>query len=257
MKKRITMALGLMMILLMLCACGTDPASVDYNGHSYTELQTEIYENANAVAQLASFYKQNGITEADLTQDFREMFITNYGFTDEQLTAAIIWMNVQDEFGEVVSVDEESFQVAKAGKTLTTDLTLEFEKRNVTFQVVYAYYSMEITGFTIEPVYSLSEKMAKAGMNTVISISIVFSVLIVISLVIACFNIFPYLDKKKAAKNPVVSYEAAKFPAVLPDAVPVEPAADDTELIAVIAAAIAASTGTSTSDFVVRSINRR
>lgn len=32
---------------------------------------------------------------------------------------------------------------------------------------------------------------------------------------------------------------------------------DDTELIAVIAAAIAASTGTSTSDFVVRSINRR
>ena len=33
--------------------------------------------------------------------------------------------------------------------------------------------------------------------------------------------------------------------------------ADDTELVAVIAAAIAASTGTSTSDFVVRSINRR
>ena len=32
---------------------------------------------------------------------------------------------------------------------------------------------------------------------------------------------------------------------------------DDTELIAVIAAAIAASEGTSTSDFVVRSINRR
>ena len=32
---------------------------------------------------------------------------------------------------------------------------------------------------------------------------------------------------------------------------------DDTELVAVIAAAIAASEGTSTSDFVVRSINRR
>ena len=38
---------------------------------------------------------------------------------------------------------------------------------------------------------------------------------------------------------------------------PVAAQTDDTELIAVIAAAIAASTGTSTSDFVVRSINRR
>ena len=35
------------------------------------------------------------------------------------------------------------------------------------------------------------------------------------------------------------------------------PQTDDSELIAVIAAAIAASEGTSTSDFVVRSINRR
>ena len=36
-----------------------------------------------------------------------------------------------------------------------------------------------------------------------------------------------------------------------------EVVSEDSELVAVIAAAIAASEGTSTSDFVVRSINRR
>ena len=69
--------------------------------------------------------------------------------------------------------------------------------------------------------------------------------------------------KPKAAPAPAPKAEAEK-PAAQHPAAPAAPApapvaaqTDDTELIAVIAAAIAASTGTSTSDFVVRSINRR
>lgn len=258
MKKRIAMALSMAVVMLMLCACGTDPAAVDYNGHSYEELETEAYQNASAVSQLASFFAQNGITEADVTKDLCEALASNYGFTEEQINAGITWMNVAEEYGEFQSVDEESFQVEKAGNTLTTDLTLQFEKRTVDFQVVYTYYSMEVTGLTVEPIYSMSEKMSKAGMNTVISVSIVFVVLILISLIIACFNIFPYLEKKKAANN--VQAAPAAVPAYVPPvpaAAPVEDTVDDTELIAVIAAAVAAGTGTPASDFVVRSIRRR
>lgn len=260
MRKKIAMALSMLIVMLMLGACGTDPTTVDYNGHSYNDLETETYQNVSAVAQLASFIAQNGLTEADMTKDLYDALSSNYGFTEAQIDAAIVWKNVADEFGELQTVDEESFTVEKAGNTLTTDVTLKFEKRDVDFQVVYTYYSMEVSGLTVEPVYSLSEKMGKAGMNTVISMSIVFCVLILISLIIACFNIFPYIEKKKAAKKAANTSADVKDSAVEEAAVaaPVIPAAvDDTQLIAVIAAAIAASTGTSTSDFVVRSINRR
>ena len=51
--------------------------------------------------------------------------------------------------------------------------------------------------------------------------------------------------------------QAAAAPAPAPVAAPVEAAeADDTELIAVIAAAIAAAEGTTTDGFVVRSIRK-
>jgi Na+-transporting methylmalonyl-CoA/oxaloacetate decarboxylase gamma subunit len=129
----------------------------------------------------------------------------------------------------------------------------------VTFEVVYEYYSMEISGISINPVYSMGEKLSKAGMNTLISMSVVFCVLILISLIIYAFNIFPYLENKKKEKEKAAAGTTPREEAVSPVVTREEPqnATDDTELIAVIAAAIAASEGTSTSDFVVRSINRR
>ncbi len=260
MKKRIALALCTLMVMLMLGACGTDPTAVDYNGRSYEELETEAYQNATTAAQLASFYTENGFTEADITADLIEALAVNYGFTEEQIMAGVRWMELTEEYGEFEEVVEDSFSVEKAGNTLTSDITLTFEKRSVDFQVVYTYYSMEVTGLTLEPIYSMGEKMSKAGMNTVISVSIVFLVLVLISLIIAGFNIFPYLEKKKKQKKEQAAPQRAPQPA--PAAVPVPAAApaavsDDTELVAVIAAAIAADTGMPASDFIVRSIRRR
>jgi Na+-transporting methylmalonyl-CoA/oxaloacetate decarboxylase gamma subunit len=188
-------------------------------------------------------------------------YLVYYGVTDEMIDAAASWEEVADEFGTYTAYDEDSFSVDKAGSTLTTDLTLAFTAddgttRDVTFEVVYEYYSMEISGISIDPVYSIGEKLSKAGLNTLISISIVFCVLILISLIIYAFNIFPYLENKKKAKAAAAEPKKEEI-----SAVPVQEeqtsVTDDTELIAVIAAAIAASEGTSTGDFVVRSINRR
>jgi len=79
--------------------------------------------------------------------------------------------------------------------------------------------------------------------------------LIIICLLICCFNIFPYLEKRKAAKAAAVTTEADTV--VTQIETREEQLTDDGELIAVIAAAIAASEGTSTDGFVVRSIKRR
>lgn len=267
MKKKLALALSLLLAILMLAACGkTDPTAVDYNGHTYDELEQELFTNASTIAALSQVLPMQGLTAEDLgKKDVREFFSSNYGITEQQMDSVAQWDTVCEQFGTCEKFEEDSFEIEKSGNTLTTNQKLIFvnadgSKRDVDFQVVYDYYSMEITGFTIEPVYSLGEKMSKAGLNTIISMSIVFSVLILISLIIYAFRIFPYLENKKKAKT-----EAAQpvAPAnALPPSIPVdkpkeEPVSDDGELIAVIAAAIAASEGTSTSDFVVRSIKRR
>ena len=268
MKKKIALMLSLLTIMaVMLCGCGTDPTAVDYNGYTYDELVSEVYNDIGMVQGLSAMLSENGITVDDLSNhnysSVYDYLISN-GVTDAQINAVSAWDEVSAQFGTVLSVDDSRFTVDKAGKTLTTDIILVFtaddgSTRDIVFEVVYDYYSMKVTGISINPVYSMGEKLAKAGMNTLISISIVFCVLILISLIIYSFNIFPYLEKKKQEKAkaaaPVVS--ADDVVTQIEQREELQNAMDDTELVAVIAAAIAASEGTSTSDFVVRSINRR
>ena len=261
MKKKIALALGMIMMILMLGACGTDPTTVDYNGKSYDDLQADMDNSVSMIQGLTDLFTQNNLNPEELPDGLADQLIQAYGVTEEQIAASAKWQDILDEFGELKSVEDTTFTVTKSGKTLTTDETLKFEKKDVNFEVVYDYYSMDITGISVDPIYSLGEKMQKAGLNTVISMSVVFAVLILISLLISCFNIFPYLEKKKAEKKAAaVPQTESEAVTEVPEA-PVTPApavqTDDTELIAVIAAAIAADTGTSTSDFVVRSINRR
>ena len=248
MKRKIALLLSILSVVLMLGACGTtDPTKVDYNGKTYNEL-------FDATKAAATMLKEQSKEELIKQKDNLEL---NYG-EQAALTIELIdkWVAAMDICGNFVSVQENSFSITKSGKTLTTDLVLNFENREVVFQLVYSYHNMEMTGITIEPVDSFGEKMTKAALNTLICMSIVFVVLIFISLIISCFKIFPYLEAKKkekaaALQQTVVQPVASAVPEAIADN------QDDTELVAVIAAAIAAYEGTSTSDFVVRSIRRR
>lgn len=109
---------------------------------------------------------------------------------------------------------------------------------------------------------TLGQKMADAGLNSLVCIGVVFCVLIFISLIISLFQLIPKAEnaiaRKKEAKNKekaigseavdnAVSQLEAKEELVLED---------EFELVAVISAAIAASAGTSADGFVVRSIRK-
>ena len=104
----------------------------------------------------------------------------------------------------------------------------------------------------------LGERMERAALNTVIGMGTVFIVLIIIIGVISLFKFIPKLQDmfaKKDAGNVQEKSESADTQTV--SAAEDTDVSDDLELVAVIAAAIAASEGAaSTEGFVVRSIRR-
>ena len=93
------------------------------------------------------------------------------------------------------------------------------------------------------------ESMGTAGLNTLLGMGTVFSMLILISIIISSFSLFGKIGKKKKAA-PVAAVQAAPVNEE-------EDLTDDTELVAVIMAAIRAYEGSESTDgFVVRSIKR-
>lgn len=256
MRKKIISMLCICMCILGLAACGTDPKSVDYNGKSYDELEEYALSTWASIQSLDPAQIEMFVEQIDAMSEAERISVmdANEGL-EEQYVLLKSWNSVSREAGSYIGVD--SFQVTKTGKSTTTDLTLNFEQRPVVLSIVYKNRDMSIETTTVDLVYTTGEKMQKALMNTVMGMGTVFVMLIVICLIISCFSVIPKIESKmKARKEKKVVVEAAEpaAPAPVQDAVP---QTDDLELVAVIAAAIAASTGQSTDDFVVRSIKRR
>lgn len=241
MKKKLFLIISLCLCMLGMTACSqTDPTTVDYNGVTYEQLQST---SENFVSTLVA-----------MTEDEKAQYLAN----GSEETIAIVegWENVANAYGTFV--EASSFEVSKAGKTLTTTQNIQFSERPVVMSIVYNYNTMEMEGITFDPVQSLGEKMSRAGLNTVMGIMIVFCVLILISLIIYCFKLIPYFMERSRKKPEAVESKAeVKAPVVNEITEHEAVQQDDAELIAVIAAAIAAASGTSTEDFVVRSIKRR
>lgn len=164
-----------------------------------------------------------------------------------------------DEFGAYVGVKEYEGGVEKDGE-VTYDVVYEFEKHDMRLSLVYDSQDVVIT-VTADPIYSTGEILEKAAMNTLLGMGVVFAVLILISLIISCFNFIPAIEKKfskkKAEEKKAAAAPAAPVQAPVAASVVEEPA-DDLELVAVITAAVAAAMGTTSTDgFVVRSIKRK
>lgn len=168
------------------------------------------------------------------------------------------WKSVMHDTGNVQNVIAGVVTEAEDGGYECT-LTVEFANRRGEFKGFFeedydSPVGVSPTTFSFTPEYTTGEKLAKAGMNTLMGMGIVFLVLIFISILISCFKYINAFENKKKAAVP-----APAAPAPVPAPVPVteeEELADDLELVAVITAAIAAYDNTSADGLVVRSIKR-
>lgn len=164
------------------------------------------------------------------------------------------------------------------GTQIVVSADVRCKKKNATVELIFSNdLFLKLKGGALNPVAGFWEMMEKAALNTVIGMGTVFAVLILISLIIACFVFVPKLEagcKKLGAgfKNILSVFSRKKNSTegidnavaqikqqeeILGEADNAQ-ITDDTELVAVIAAAVAAYEGSVNTDgFVVRSIRRR
>ena len=236
MKKKLLVLVCTFAMALGLTACG-NKEEVTYGGFTAKDFENNLQ---TYMSQL------EGIGESDI-----DGYIEYYKTTDE-ITCAVLedWKECVSQKGEFVGFSD--FSLDKSGKTLTATLVTDYSNRDLKLIFVFNANHVENgpTAINVEPVYTLGETMQKAGLNTVMGILIVFTMLVVMSLIISLFKFIP--DIKRAFSGQSKAPEAPVAAAAAPVSVN-----DDLELIAVIAAAIAASTGASTDSFVVRSIKKR
>ena len=206
--------------------------------------------------QLASTAKQ--LTEAIIAMS--EDDLKGYMESDDAFTqnAATAWDGSREELGEKKGdIDEKEITVEYSDDQYTVVVPVSFEKNKADFTYVIDKTGTP-TSLAVDVQYTLAQNMEKAAMNTLMGLGTVFVILVFLIFVISLFKYIPGLVEGKKKESKPAPAAAAPAPVAAPVAEPaVEDVTDDGELIAVIAAAIAASEGkTSTDGFVVRSIRK-
>ncbi len=185
--------------------------------------------------------------------------VDGYAFT----TALESFRSATEAMGNIISIQEVEDVTARIdGKQIIVDVEVTGERKSATAEIILSNdMFMRMESAALNPISSFGELMGKAGLNTLIGMGTVFVVLILISLIISCFGVIPKIQAgqaaKKAAKAAGTGTEKA-IDNVVAQIIDQEEGTDDCELVAVIAAAVAAYEGAGSTDgFVVRSIRRR
>lgn len=176
---------------------------------------------------------------------------------DAFTTAAITsWKGVKNDAGAYQSMGEQKVDIKDTTVTITSDV--QFEKHTVSVVLTLDMKQGVYTDMSFNIDYTMAEKMEQAGLNTLMGLGIVFCMLAFLSFLISQFKRISGLEAKMNKQPEAPKVPAAPVvPAAAPEPEEEEELAGDEELVAVIAAAVAAYEGSASTDgFVVRSIRK-
>lgn len=255
MKKKLLICLAMLVCILGLTACGKEMTQNSFITKDEAKAAAEaVGESLSETQKMLDAYGLSML-------EYVEMSGGNAGDAAVIINAMDSWNSAAKEFGDLVSVLSDETEITITEDKVDAIVKIQGDKvykgnkqRTATIEVVMTEKGYE--SITVSTDYDMSELMTKAALNTLLGMGTVFVVLILIYGLISCFNFIPKIQKK-FQKKPA---EAESAPTAVKTAQPavVEEETDDTELIAVIAAAIAASEGAASADgYVVRSIIRR
>ena len=238
MKKKLCLIFCIVSCILMMAGCSLSLTKTNKNFNKKT-LETNAdsfvtswfsYDFESAVK---SMKEQSTEVDEDTVNQYKES------------------IQLKKKYGKQGTKVDTDFTISSDSATVVEIYTTSSGKKLI-FSVTYDEKG-QTSSWKVEEYKSLGDKMAKAGLNTVLSMAIVFAVLIFIAIIIAQFkhigNFQNGAKKEEVKAEPVV--EAAPV-------VEEENLVDDLELVAVITAAIAAASETESADgLVIRSIIRR
>ena len=235
--KKLLVILGVITCMVGLCACGEE-ATLDPSINA-----EEVLLNSEATVKTIHMIVS---LNADVIEQYAD---------DPVIYAGLLsWQSALEDIGEFL--DTNGGTVTAKGDEVIVNVNVLGSEHNAEVEFIFDSSLATCFGITANVEYSFGELMTKAGLNTVIGMGTVFVVLIFISLIISCFSLLSKVGTKKQKTAETTSEKAAADPVVAQIAEK-EELAGDAELVAVIAAAIAAYEGSGSTDgFVVRSIRK-
>lgn len=243
-----------------LTACGSEENLTDYEQQKVDyACQVASQQIVPLVTQYADGEQQTRLS--DYTSQEIEYMIGNnnnlnidgYAF----LTAIDSFESGLEEIGAIVEEGETTAQIDD--DQIIVHVAIKGKKKDADAEVILSNdMFMKLESAALNPTSSMGQLMGKAALNTVVGMGTVFAVLILISFIISGFSLIPKVQakfSKKKEENKTTGIDNAVAQIVGQEEIVDE--TDDLELVAVIAAAIAASEGAvSTDGFVVRSIRK-
>ena len=238
MKKKLCLIFCIVSCILMMAGCSLSLTKTNKNFNKKT-LET------NADSFVTSWFSY------DFESAVKSMKEQSTEVDEDTVNQSQESIQLKKKYGKQGTKVDTDFTISSDSATVVETYTTSSGKKLI-FSVTYDEKG-QTSSWKVEEYKSLGDKMAKAGLNTVLSMAIVFAVLIFIAIIIAQFkhigNFQNGAKKEEVKAEPVV--EAAPV-------VEEENLVDDLELVAVITAAIAAASETESADgLVIRSIIRR
>lgn len=233
--KKMLLVLGMITCILGLTACGSKEEEVV--NAKITEEEAIVY--ADQLVESINTVVLQGM-EAQYE-------------SDEVIAAALeSWKTAQEDMGSYQAILDHEVDITE--KDSVINVVVDGTLRDAKVEIILDK-DLNLTSITTNVQYSLGESMQKATLNTVIGMGTVFIVLILLAYIIQAFALISKVQEKFTKKTEETKTDAVDN--TIAQIIETEELTDDLELVAVIAAAVAASEGAASTDgFVVRSIRR-
>ena len=254
MKKRISLLICMLLMILSFTGCSSEKAALEYDQASVEQVAEFLISYCMSTDE-AVIDEWKSMTETEMEL---QLIQAGLPLTPESFIGAMeSWQAGVEECGAYIQHGAYTFEATEEQLEVTTNVLYEEREATVVFLFDENLY---LETMTVNAQFSLGEILQKAGLNTILGMGTVFAVLIFIAFIIYLFKYISVIEdalKNKKNKKNKKTEDAVAITETVEAPVVAEEVCDDLELVAVIAAAIAAAEGTSTDSFVVRSIRRR
>ena len=255
--KKLLLVLGMITCMFGLTACGGTVEEVD----NYGMTEETAMQFADDLIDFVDYFTVTGQQQQIETDELVYYMMGSMGEVPEEyedvLYAAVTsYAAALPDMGDYQSVTDHEI-IYDDG--ILMNVTVQGSLRPANVEIMLNE-DLELVSISTNVVYTFGETMIKAALNTLMGMGTVFAVLILIIVLISSFALIPKIQAAfsgKKEEKPVAETKVVQQ-IVKNEEVAYEDVTDDAELVAVIAAAIAAYEGSgSASGYVVRSLKRR